>query len=331
MPPYNNEMPGKQDTNSSQQAASTMDFQTSVAQQDILSAASVSPMPTHNPSIPEVRYNPQNLNSSVPNHMSTEASATALHPQQQVPDWTMSEAMPNSSSAHFHIEQSAMHQTIQIRESTMKEKLSTTTKKRQSSKVQQVGPKRAAVTSRRQKRLERNRESARLSRRRRKQYLEVLEDRVRNLSVEMDKGRREHAENAIGILVKKRKDAILNTSFPIEAIISKLDSGLSRTSSELSVLSTFYVQQLKSLSLPPHSSFIFWLTLQGDAYFRGGRSASERLSAARIGERVRYTVEYLLYRYILLTLFFFHSKRCCSAGTTRLHQSTQCGLWYVMR
>ena len=50
---------------------------------------------------------------------------------------------------------------------------------------------------RRQKRLERNRESARLSRRRRKQYLEVLEERVTFLSEEMDRGRREHVLNAV--------------------------------------------------------------------------------------------------------------------------------------
>jgi hypothetical protein len=31
---------------------------------------------------------------------------------------------------------------------------------------------------------------------------------------------------------------------------------------------------------------MMWLTLQTDTYYRGGRAASERLSAARIGERV---------------------------------------------
>ena len=48
---------------------------------------------------------------------------------------------------------------------------------------------------RRQKRLERNRKSTRLSRR--KQYLEVLEERVTFLSEEMDRGRREHVLNAV--------------------------------------------------------------------------------------------------------------------------------------
>jgi hypothetical protein len=41
-----------------------------------------------------------------------------------------------------------------------------------------------------------------------------------------------------------------------------------------------------SLVQPPSNRFVLWLSLQDDRFFRGGRSASERLSAARIGERV---------------------------------------------
>ena len=141
-----------------------------------------------------------------------------------------------------------------------------------------------SVTARRQKRLERNRESARLSRRRRKQYLEVLEERVTQLAVEVDKGRREHAARAIDTILERRREILQNN--PQSEKLSTLDLPLSRSSAELSILSTFYAQQLKSFSLPPHAKFILWLTLQGDTYFRGGRAASERLSAARIGERV---------------------------------------------
>jgi hypothetical protein len=146
------------------------------------------------------------------------------------------------------------------------------------------------VTARRQKRLERNRESARLSRRRRKQYLEVLEDRVKQLSIEMDSGRRKHTAIAIGTLSNKRRE-ILNGD-PNEQELALLDGPLSRSSNELSVLSTFNTQQLKSFSLPADSKCVLWLTLQGDTYFRGGRAASERLSAARIGERVSFIISY---------------------------------------
>jgi len=144
------------------------------------------------------------------------------------------------------------------------------------------------VNARRQKRLERNRESARLSRRRRKQYLEVLEDRVTQLSFEMDQGRRAHAAAAIETVLTKRKELLEGAqSIDPNRALSALDTCLSRTSQELSVLNTFQTQQLKSFALPADSKFILWLTLQGDVYFRGGRAASERLSAARIGERVR--------------------------------------------
>jgi hypothetical protein len=159
------------------------------------------------------------------------------------------------------------------------------------------------VTARRQKRLERNRESARLSRRRRKQYLEVLEERVAHLSLEMDQGRRHHANQAITTICRQRSQVIEQalvecqqqqtrhptTSNPsLDHSLWLLEEGpLARTSSSLLVISTFYTQQLKSFSLPSECKFTLWLTLQGDLFFRGGRAASERLSAARIGERVR--------------------------------------------
>ena len=173
-------------------------------------------------------------------------------------------------------------------------KLSAVKKKQTPKKGEKVstGKNGDAVNARRQKRLERNRESARLSRRRRKQYLEVLEDRVTQLSLEMDQGRRAHAAAAIETVLAKRRE-LLASQGPIDPdrALFALDTSLSRTSQELSVLLTFQLQQLKSFALPPHSKFVLWLTLQGDVYFRGGRAASERLSAARIGERVSDTVD----------------------------------------
>jgi hypothetical protein len=126
---------------------------------------------------------------------------------------------------------------------------------------------------RRQKRLERNRESARLSRRRRKQYLEVLEQRVIELSHEMDKGRREHVSQALAAIKLLRGNGMVGPN-------------VARASAELRLAATFRSQQIQSLCDPSSTKFIFWLTLQNDDYFRGGRAASERLSAARIGERV---------------------------------------------
>lgn len=140
--------------------------------------------------------------------------------------------------------------------------------------------------NRRQKRLQRNRESARLSRRRRKQYLEVLEERVDKMSDDLDRSRRQHIAEAVITIRQKRNEHILQEN---TASLPVLGTSLARTSEELMVSTTFQSQQLKSFAVPPSTQFILWLTLQTEAYFRGGRAASERLSAARIGERVSQT------------------------------------------
>jgi len=61
---------------------------------------------------------------------------------------------------------------------------------------------------------------------------------------------------------------------------------LSRTSPELMMAIKFGREYLKSLVIPPAKKYVMWLTLQNDVFYRGGRAASERLSAARIGEKV---------------------------------------------
>lgn len=171
-------------------------------------------------------------------------------------------------------------------------------KKKTSSPPQKKEPASASpVNNRRQKRLERNRESARLSRRRRKQYLEVLEDRVDQLSLEMDKGRREHVAVAIPTLQQERQYALEIGN------LAALETILSRSSDELRVAATFQTQQLRNLVFPPHAKFLLWLTLQSDTYFRGGRAASERLSAARIGERVSYQHAFPRWKRLLRVLF----------------------------
>jgi hypothetical protein len=153
-------------------------------------------------------------------------------------------------------------------------------------KKSKAGGEAAPTNNRRQKRLERNRESARLSRRRRKQYLEVLEEKVTQLGQEMDQGRREHVTEAVQTIANKRKAILEGPALPSIESLAILEVGLSRTSNELMISTTFQSQQLKSFSLPPSTKFMMWLTLQTDTYYRGGRAASERLSAARIGERV---------------------------------------------
>ena len=169
-----------------------------------------------------------------------------------------------------------------------------------------------ATMDKRQKRLERNRESARASRKRRKAYLEELELKVNRMSEEMDKGRMEHASIAVQTIRNLRLEKLheveqmlegkpgsgsrsgiqhnvtsqTSNSSSLEEQLQPLMSNLSRTSDELQIVQTFMKQQLMSLVQPTEIKYLLWLSLQNDQLFRGGRSPSERLSAARIGERV---------------------------------------------
>lgn len=282
MPPYNHAKAVKQEHTSAQTAPPVAAEQTFSQDRTMSDVGNVSQNSIISSSSSEQPYNPHPLNSHLPLHSSNQSSGAAEFgansPHQKFLDWGggASNPLPGSAVPEFS--------STQGKEKVKKPKMTSPVRKRQSAKVAQERPKANSVTARRQKRLERNRESARLSRRRRKQYLGVLEDRVKQLSIETDQGRRDHAARAIQTILEKRQNIVRNN--PALCSLSELDVPLNRTSSELLVLSTFCMQQLKSLSLPPHSKFILWLTLQGDTYFRGGRASSERLSAARIGERV---------------------------------------------
>ena len=232
----------------------------------------------------------------------------------------------------------------------------------------------------RQKRLERNRESARVSRRRRKFYLEELECKVTKLSEEMDTGRMKHACDALpsvrnaraevlneaerclsyyypttipnplsttsitmtreeeelsnnnanrklsssGIhhnvtvvpppppppppapppcgphMMQQQQSATLNNNVDGTSLL--FTQPLSRTNDELQIVQIFMKQQLSSLVQPTMTKFVLWLSLQNEEYYRGGRSASERLSAARIGERVSFSISLRMWLLILLLL-----------------------------
>ena len=189
---------------------------------------------------------------------------------------------------------------------------------------------------RRQRRLERNRESARLSRRRRKQYLEELEERVTFLSDQMDSGRRDHVSGALSTVQGLRRERLgeverdLALDFnnelgmsdgssgekkvnpiTLEHHVRALDTYLSRTSDELKLAATFQKQQLLSLSLPQHRKFVMWLTIQNDSFYRGGRAASERLSATRIGERVSDIYIYICDSVLKYDVSILSKSRAC--------------------
>jgi hypothetical protein len=90
------------------------------------------------------------------------------------------------------------------------------------------------------------------------------------------------------VTINKRREVLEAPDKTEEERVRLLEHGLGRNSSEMMLVTTFKHQQLRSFALPAQNKFILWLTLQNDQYFRGGRAASERLSAARIGERVSF-------------------------------------------
>jgi hypothetical protein len=183
---------------------------------------------------------------------------------------------------------------------------------------------------RRQSRLQRNRESARLSRKRRKQYLELLEERVDQLSETLDRSRRQHVAEAVTAVAEKRRECVFRGT---PDALKLCEQNLARTNEELRVAVTFQFQQLKSFSIPPSMQFILWLTLQTDAYFRGGRTASERLSAARIGERVRTfgdTEKHCLRHRVSDSLIFLYC-RCSAAELKVLLHPNPCGPSFVTK
>ena len=169
----------------------------------------------------------------------------------------------------------------------------------------------ATTYTHRKKRLERNRESAKLSRRRRKQYLEELEERVMTLSARMDLGRREHVARALSTLTEARDVCLALAERDLFSLAASSSGegrpggvlvghdvvssrNVSRTSDEMRVVVEFQREQLRSLVVSPYSKLVLWLTLQNEVYFRGGRSSSDRLSAARIGEKVSIVVLVML-------------------------------------
>jgi len=72
----------------------------------------------------------------------------------------------------------------------------------------------------------------------------------------------------------------------LEQHLRPLQTSLSRTNNELQIVNLFLKQQLMSMVQPSVTKLVLWLTLQNEGFYRGGRAQSERLSAARIGERI---------------------------------------------
>ncbi|KAF4129599.1 bZIP transcription factor, partial [Phytophthora infestans] len=145
----------------------------------------------------------------------------------------------------------------------------------------------------RQRRLARNRESARQSRRRKKQYLELLEEKVSQLTESIDTTRAAHLESANEALNQVRSD-ILNSlaedrknGGTEESVQEKIRQGImlvqerfGPNSVERLAVKDYNFRQLDNLLLPPYCRFLLWLSIQDESFFdepngMGAKNAGE--------------------------------------------------------
>lgn len=137
-----------------------------------------------------------------------------------------------------------------------------------------------SLEERRLKRLERNRESARQSRQRKKQYLALLEGRVVALQQQIYELRSSHASAAYQMLEEQRQRLLFSLeqlaykdSFTPEEEASVQDAAVQLVDrfgpdcAERRAVREFHFDQLHRLLLPPHTKFLLWLIHQPNDFF----------------------------------------------------------------
>ena len=146
-------------------------------------------------------------------------------------------------------------------------------------------------------RLLRNRESARQSRQRKKQYIDLLESRVSSLQVLVREKRIQHAASAPLILDEQRRMLVLaleplatkavnGASLSIEEEASLVDAAsqlidrFGPDCAERRASRDFFFDQLQRILLPPHTKFLLWLMNQPESFFGDAHLAAD--SVARL-------------------------------------------------
>lgn len=139
----------------------------------------------------------------------------------------------------------------------------------------------------RAQRLARNRESARQSRRRKKEHLDLLEAKVVELNARIAAVRAGHCATAESALTHQRRSLLA----ALESVAHKsrrspeeeaaLEDGATQLvdrfgpdAPERRVVREFHLDQLTRLVLPPHTKFLLWLLHQPHEFFRPGGGSS---------------------------------------------------------
>ena len=144
----------------------------------------------------------------------------------------------------------------------------------------------------RARRLERNRESARKSRRRKKERLATLGAQVDRLHTQIEDERRNQVNAMCATLKQVRKDELarllhddqLNTQAGQERIASILmcssgGSPIARSATE------FQYTTLRQVLLPRYQKFLLWLTLHGESFFTAGKDEYTRKDGKQVRSR----------------------------------------------
>ncbi|KAF0692543.1 Aste57867_16355 [Aphanomyces stellatus] len=149
----------------------------------------------------------------------------------------------------------------------------------------------------RRKRLERNRISARDSRRRKKQFLEFLEEKVAQLTDEIDSSRADLLDSTDKTLTSLKTHFVssvhgkiaayaANSPLPpdvddeVRNTVQMIQERYGPNSQERQAVLNYHFQQLDTLLLPPYTRFLLWLSVQDEAFFAKTTASNKKLAEA---------------------------------------------------
>ncbi len=152
----------------------------------------------------------------------------------------------------------------------------------------------AETEEKRARRLARNRESARQSRRRKKERLATLEKQVTTLFAKVEEQRGEKIMVMESELQNRRIEGLATVQSKQELQQLLHDTGPNCVVRER--VASFQYEKLRQLLLPRHQEFLLWLTLQQDEFFstaKNNKTATSsvnnkagRVSSKQIGEEL---------------------------------------------
>ena len=129
------------------------------------------------------------------------------------------------------------------------------------------------------RRLARNRESARQSRRRKKEHLELLEERVAKLTAELDQLRRTHIEK-VEVMMKQGKLAQLqelgrlshqpNSRAEMHRMLDNVLKLYGPNSEDEKKLIDYHYKHIFALLLPTYTRYFVWMLNEGEHFFEDG-------------------------------------------------------------